>query len=96
MSIKIYTMNDFRVGSVTNLSSISTTIFIIVKFITMKKLKGLIIQNRIKYLKGISIMFVIGVLVNLLFKHHPFSLSGFFPILVIFCYGVYKDYKSIV
>ena len=61
----------------------------------MKKLKGLIIQNRIKYLKGISIMFVIGVLVNLLFKHHPFSLSGFFPIVVIFCYGVYKDFKSL-
>ncbi len=85
------------VGSIANTSSIlKNTIFIIVKCIPMKKLKGLIIQNRIKYLKGISIMFIIGVLVNLLFKHHPFSLSGFFPILVIFCYGVYKDYKSIV
>ena len=83
-------------GTTTNLSSIlKNNIFIIVKFIPMKKLKGLIIQNRIKYLKGISIMFVIGVLVNLLFKHHPFSLSGFFPIVVIFCYGVYKDFKSL-
>jgi hypothetical protein len=84
-------------GSIANcISTIKNTTFIIVKFINMKKLKGLIIQNRIKYLKGISIMFVIGVLANLLFKHHPFSLNGFFPILVIFCYGVYKDYKSIV
>jgi hypothetical protein len=62
---------------------------------SMKKLKVLLILNRKKYVSGFAVVFIIGLLFNLLFKKSPFSFEGFIPMLVIFSITVFKDYRSL-
>jgi hypothetical protein len=61
----------------------------------MKKLKALLILNRRKYVSGFVFMLIIGTLCNLLFKKSAFAIEGFIPMLVIFSFTVFKDYKSL-
>jgi hypothetical protein len=62
----------------------------------MKNFWKLIFLNRKKYVTSLIIMMIIGIIVNLLFGRHPFSLTGFFPIIIIFIFGLYKDFKKSV
>jgi hypothetical protein len=61
----------------------------------MKKLKALLILNQKKYISGLGILLIISILSNLLFKRTAFAIEGFIPMLVIFSFTVFKDYKSL-
>lgn len=61
----------------------------------MKKLKALLILNQKKYISGLGILLIISILSNLLFKRTAFAIEDFIPMLVIFSFTVFKDYKSL-